>query len=288
MPDSQSFAYLCVYGIGIGTALTASASKNFKRWLWAGIRFAGLGVILSGTRAVWVGMVAPLAAVTVLYWRNILRPAVVRFFWPLAIILVLFALSPFINRGLQYLRAGGVFEENFLARAQSIYNLSESSNAGRLVIWKDSAAFALRHPLGTGLNNFLVSVARPGPEEHKGYGELAEQKNERYNLPQKFITAHNLYLHIWVELGLVGLVAFAALWIAIAKQLWKFLRANRQASSIWVFTVAQAGLVFLWLGAAAFFDVTWYNDKALMFFFLELAVAGIVIRNYTPWKPETL
>ena len=44
MPDSQSFAYICFFALCMGTALTRNVFKHIKKWLWSGIRFAGLGL----------------------------------------------------------------------------------------------------------------------------------------------------------------------------------------------------------------------------------------------------
>ena len=86
MPDSQSFAYICIFGLCIGTALTRNVFKHIKKWLWSGIRFAGLAMILSGTRAVWVGMVAPFGVIAVSYFTGFQKHLSKKFLWPFAII----------------------------------------------------------------------------------------------------------------------------------------------------------------------------------------------------------
>ena len=280
MPDSQSFAYICIFGVCMGTALTHNVFKYVKKWLWSGIRFAGLGVLLSGTRAVWVGMLVPFALVVWAYFRNFQRHLAKKFILPFIIILALFAASPLINRGLSYLRVSA-FKENFLQRVQSIYDLNDVSNAGRLKIWKESLEFVVRHPLGVGLGNFIVSLA---DSENLNYTELAGEINERYNLPQRYISAHNLYLQILVETGFLGFFAFMAFWFYVIRYFWHFLKHYKNSEDFLVYFVAQALLMVFWVLGAGFFDITIFNDRVLMFFLINLGLAGVVVNRYHEYK----
>jgi hypothetical protein len=50
--------------------------------------------------------------------------------------------------------------------------------------------------------------------------------------------------------------------------------------------VLQSCVVVLWILGASVFDVTLFNDKVLMFFFLTLALSGIIVRNYEKFSNE--
>ena len=276
MPDSQSFAYLSVFAVGWGLALTLATSKKFRTWLWSGIRFAALAIILSGTRAVWVGVFLPFFATIGFYFKKLFASQVRRVFWIFAIILILFAASPLINKGLQMARFG-LFKESFIERFQSIYDLNETSNQGRIWIWEKSLMFAAAHPQGIGLSNF-VYIFNPN-DLPPDYNQLANNLNERYNLPQKYITAHNLYLQVLIELGILGLIILAGFLIVFFKTIWKFLKQHLKEDNVLSFFVFQSGLILLWLMAAALFDVTFFNDKVLMYCSLTLALTGIIIKN---------
>ncbi len=283
MPDSQSFGYMTMMAVGWATALVLVVRDRVRHWLWSGIRFASLAIILSGTRAVWVGITAPLLVSGVLYRKNVFHLFAKKMFWIFIIILVFFAASPLYNRAFNYLRFGSKFQENFLQRAQSIYDPEDVSNAGRLAIWKDSLKFAARHPQGVGLGNFLISLSGPGVES---YQQAAEIHSKRYNLPLKFVSAHNLYIQVLVELGLAGLIAFAVFWVNILHTFVNFLWAHRQAEDVLVFFVFLQLLVVLWILTSAFFDVTLMNDKVLFFFLLSLGLSGGIIRRYEEMKAE--
>jgi len=277
MPDSQSFAYMCLFGVCLGTALTKSVFIHVRKWLWSGIRFAGLGLMLSGTRAVWVSMIFPLGVTIIAFFLGFHKKVAKKFLWPFAIICILFAISPLVNKGLSYARLGSQFRENFFDRAKSIVSTSEISNQGRILIWKSSTVYALSHPLGVGFGNFISSLT----EGKKGsYDELSKTINERYNLPQKYISAHNLYLQILVETGIIGLGLFCAFLFYIFKTLGLFLKRYHTSDGFLIYFVAQTVLSLVWICGAAFFDVTLLNDKVLMIFFINLALSGFIVRHY--------
>jgi O-antigen ligase len=277
MPDSQSFAYICFFALCMSTALTRNVFKHIKKWLWSGIRFAGLAMILSGTRAVWVGMAAPFAAVVIAYAKNFQKHLAKKFLWPFVIIFILFAASPFINQGLSYLRVDN-FKENFLSRAESIYDLNETSNQGRIAMWKNSGVYFLQHPWGVGFNNFLVSFSQG--ISGRSYDQVSQEINARYNLPAKYVSAHSLYLQVLVETGIVGFGLFVAFWLSLIRYLWEFVRNYKNKEDFLIYFVAQALLMVLWILLAAIFDITLLNDKVLMYFFINIGLAGLIVKRY--------
>jgi O-antigen ligase len=277
MPDSQSFAYICFFALCMSTALTRNVFKHIKKWLWSGIRFAGLAMILSGTRAVWVGMVAPFAAVVAAYYKNFQKHLAKKFLWPFIIIFVLFAVSPLINQGLSYLRVEK-FKENFLVRAETIYDVNETSNQGRIAMWLSSGEYFLTHPWGVGFNNFLVSFSQG--VSGKNYDQVSQEINARYNLPAKYVSAHSLYLQVLVETGVIGFGLFVAFWVCIIRYFWEFVRNYEKTEDFLIYFVAQALLMVLWILLAAVFDITLLNDKVLMYFLINIGLAGLIVKRY--------
>jgi len=283
MPDSQSFAYISLFGLALGTALTHSVFKHVRKWLWSGIRFSGMAIILSGTRAVWVGMIVPFLAVAWAYRRNFQKHLAEKFLWPFIIIFALFAVSPLINKGLHFLRVES-FKENFLSRAASIYDLNDTSNRGRIAIWEHSSFFALTHPLGMGFGNFMVSV--DGFDGDKTYNEAAGQINERYNLPAKYVSAHSLYLQVLVETGILGFIVFMMFWGRVCWYFWRFVKHYHNKHDFLIYFVAQALITVLWVLAASIFDITLLNDKVLMFFLINIGLAGLIVKRYQEYEVE--
>ncbi len=287
LPDSHAFALVAVFAVAFILPLTYYffAGRKIWRmkanyWLWSAVRFSGLAIILSGTRAVWVGMAGPLAFVFWTYRKRLGHPIARKALVALGFIVVFFALSPFINQGLNYLRVSK-FQENFLDRARSIYDLQEDSNAGRLQIWRQSLSFYAGHPLGVGLGNFIVSLNGGAQQDYRA---AAEAHNKEFNLPAKYITAHSLYLQLLVELGIAGLGLFAWFCFAYLAKVEKFVRGRIEENNVFVFFTASAAMAVLWVLVAGMFDVTLFNDRVLMYFFIALGLSGVAMREYEQLK----
>ncbi len=281
MPDSHSFAVISVFLISFLLSLTYFYAKRDRYMLWTVVRTTGLAVILSGTRGVWAGMAAPFLATIFMITKNYFRPIAEKIFWSLAMILLFFAMAPAFNKAFDFMRVRS-FKENFLDRAKTMYDVSEDSNQARIEIWKHSIRYAVSHPVGVGFGNFLVSIS--SDTNQKTFSELSQVNNKRYNLPQKYVTAHNLYLNVLVELGVFGLAAFLWFWWKYFKTVWDFMVRFRDQDNFYMFFVIVSALTFLWLLAYGLFDVTLFNDKVLMYSFISLGLSGIIITRYRDLK----
>lgn len=95
-----------------------------------------------------------------------------------------------------------------LTDISSDYNLT--SETGRLEIWKYGVEIIIDHPIiGVGVNSFPRVV---------GY------KREQLNLPPRWQVAHNSYIQVAAELGLVGFFVF---FLMNVKTMLTFLRISR-------------------------------------------------------------
>jgi hypothetical protein len=297
MPSSHAFAMVCVFFLAFLTPFLAIRLKKKKIFpitkeryihpgkplseslkefwsgrmpIWYALRFSGLAVILSGTRGVWVGMLAPLLATLYLWRKKIFEQGAKLWVLILSLVLIFFAISPLINIGLNYVRVTAL-KENFLERASSIYDFNEKSNVGRLQIWQESLSFAFQHPLGVGYGNFISALDR----DNTSYTEVGEKLNKRYNLPQRYVTAHSWFLQILVEMSFLGLVVFFLAWLYFFKLVWEYLKSHSDRltpENLYLFSIA---LVFLWFLAYSAFDLTWLNDKILLLTFGSLALVKI-------------
>jgi hypothetical protein len=291
MPDSHSFGLVAVFAIAFllpFVYLYPSLWRQGKSWreiltsknmyVWDLVRFSGLAIILSGTRGLWVGMLPAMGLSVAAYFANVMRPVMRKLLLSFLMIILFFAASPLINQGLNWLRVSS-FEENFLDRARSIYDLEEHSNVGRLIIWRDSLKYSLIHPLGVGYGNFVVTLVKDVSSE-MSFEDVASQKNLRYNLPQKFVSAHSLYLSVLVELGFAGLlillVGICHYLVFVGKFLWK----HRFDNNFYLFFIASILFTNIWIAGYSFFDVTIFNDRVFSYFLIGLALQGIIMRNY--------
>jgi len=139
-------------------------------------------VLITLSRGAWLGLIAAICFLGLLENRKILYVTVV-------ILLFLGIIMPHLVK-----TPANIFE-----RAKSISILSNSSNLDRRVIWQAAMQMIKDKPLfGHGLSTFMGNFAR--------YGK------EYYYLRHGIIPyAHNCYLQMAAETGIVGLVSFLTL-----------------------------------------------------------------------------
>ncbi|MDP3731036.1 MAG: O-antigen ligase family protein [bacterium] len=196
--DSHSFPVYLLMTIPALLAISLNkvfTQSNQKQRLIILLPFFYLLAILSGTRGIWLAILAPLLAWPVLArflkqrgdipGKKILKKLgllLLPFF-------ILFAAAFPIMGSNQF----WVEKENnqiLAKRIRSILDLNETSNSGRVEIWKKTISSIIRHPvLGVGIGNFPTVLSQ--------HTDLAKAGS----------SAHNLYLHIVAEIGLIGLLA---------------------------------------------------------------------------------
>mgnify|MGYP001560172446 CR=1 FL=1 len=137
-------------------------------------------------------------------------------------------------------------------RAKSIADLEELSVKSRLGIWKSSFESILQHPLlGVGIGNYPVVL------------------NEDISAAKKGASAHNLYLDIASEMGLLGLAAFLLIILSIFKKIRKEIISNKLYAICFLF-------FFIWILIYNLFDVVLLNDKVLLSFMIT---AGLLYKD---------
>lgn len=290
LQDTHAFAVIAIFGLALWWAYAKIQPVTLRvrhifadqsRWYWVIFVALCFAIITSGTRGVWVALGIPIAATMILIYKFKARLLGALPLLSYTLIIILFLLSPWLTMSFNWLRSVAL-EDNILKRVSSVYDLSEASNVGRLEIWQGSLKYSLQHPLGTGYGNFVTSIV--DVPEGASFEDISNQKNYRYNLPQKFVTAHSLYLHLLVELGLLGLLIFSMYWWSVGRQVWQAISESHFAfTTLNVFFVAIA-IAFLWLLAYGLFDVTIVNERVLLYLMTLLALLNIALRN----KPATL
>jgi len=93
----------------------------------------------------------------------------------------------------------------YWARIQTIlnpqkdYNWSGQAESGRIEVWKRGVGYMLRRPiLGVGVDQFQVAEGTMAPQAAR----------QRIGIGFKWSTAHNSYIQIGAELGVIGLGLF--------------------------------------------------------------------------------
>jgi len=240
-PDSHSFALFMIISLIFFSYLLFRKNRIY----WVVIILSLLALIFSGSRGIWVSAAIPfLGIILLLFFKNIRKYIrgsafnIKPFVGMLVIFLLAFPTSSLILS--QSYQDGG---DGTLAfkRIKSITDLEELSVKNRIGIWKTSFKSILKHPLlGVGIGNYPVVL------------------DEDISAAKKGASAHNLYLDIASEMGLLGLIVLLLIFWQIFKRGWK-------TNLIFTFFL-------LWIFIYSLFDVVLLNDKVLLLFMVVLGV----------------
>jgi O-antigen ligase len=185
--------------------LLAALVMSWSRGAWLGFGAATLAVLFSWPRKAWLG--ATLVMGTVLAGMLALGLHLL----PAALAERLTGFSEFVQTF--DVRGVDITPENYAV-------------VERLAHWQTAQEMARYHPwLGTGFGNY--------EPVYPGYALI--------NWPYPLGHAHNIYLNLLAETGVVGLSAYLALWITIFWQTWRVTRHTR----LWPRAVA-IGLMGTW------------------------------------------
>lgn len=275
MPDSHSFSMLMIILVPLALYYHfSSVRKSEKNQYLAVLALSLLSILLSGSRGAWVGWLGALAAASY-FWFYKKLSAKVRVFkiqdfeaqkkaykMVLRAMLLLVVLIPVsmaslnASQDVYLIREGRALDGSrnaFLHRTFSIGDMDETSNKGRLEIWRDSAVSFAKHPvLGIGIGNFPYALS------------------EKIGASKMGSSAHNIYLHIAVEMGVIGLAAF--LWI-----LWNildriFILSQKLREEKHRLLSLSFFVSLVWILTYGVFDVVILNDKVLTFIVILVAV----------------
>ena len=239
--NPNTFAQVLLLLLPLVLALFLTA----KHWQWkaicAGIFcVGGMAMAMTYSRASWVGL-AFAAVVFVVLWNRKLIP-----FGILAALVVL-----------------AILPDTVFNRILTIFNTSDTSTNSRFPLYQAAGEFLQQRPvLGAGLGSDAVRQA---------IGDL-----NLFHGKDHFVHCHNIYLQVWCETGLVGVISF------VGGILWTFKKGCRAVARATCDPVVRMTILG---GAAALMgtmvcglaDYIWnYPRVMLIFWFVcALTLAGI-------------
>ena len=185
--DSNDFATYAITAMPLGLYFAASERRLWMRGLaWGGIALLAAGFIWSGSRGGFLAFIAVIA-----YF--LLRYTSVKQSWRWSAVAVMALLVTAI--------AGDAYWEriNTVLRPTQDYNMTDDQ--GRMRLWRRGVGYMIEHPvLGVGAGNFPRAEGTISPL----VGRMPRGRTVKWGPP------HNSYVQVGAELGLVGLLIFAA------------------------------------------------------------------------------
>jgi len=210
-------------------------------------------VFLSCTRGIWVSIIFSFLAAGYLFWQTkekFEKWIIKRIVFSLILFLLLFSLSIPLFKIPQFKQKHLTQTEELviLKRLKSTLDLQEKSNRGRIFIWEKTLNSIFQHPwLGVGIGNFPVVL------------------NQEIKLAKAGSSAHNLYLHIAAEIGLLGLVVF----LLFLKEILQACRQIFQSNSLFLKIFGGTTFVyFFWILGYNLTDAAMFDGRVFLLFML--------------------
>ncbi len=210
----------------------ADIRKEVYWWEWLSLSIIALGLLLSLTRNVWVGVFIGLFFLTALRfrWKAFLIPLILVLLYP-------------------------VFPPQIQERIQSIANPQNLTNHHRLVLWRNGLEMIKDYPLfGVGQDNFQHLYDRYRKPEDKSMGNM-----------------HNSYLTILAERGAVGLAAWLAMITALGWSMLRLYR-KENGPPLLKGNAAGSLSALIALMSAGFFESNFSDTEINMLFYFIMAL----------------
>ncbi|MEX2145344.1 MAG: O-antigen ligase family protein [Candidatus Spechtbacterales bacterium] len=218
---------------------------------------ANLALILSGTRGIWLSSLSAIF-VLIIFKKLKISGKFSRMIWISFIIFLAMFPIYFVIVSFPQFQETDFTSAASLGRFRSIIDFGETSNQGRIHIWKESIGSIVQNPvIGVGIGNYPTVLG------------------ESLSASEAGASAHNLYLHIASTIGVFGLVVF--LWM-----IWEILKISvryikKYPADDWAVYFAMFVYSAIWLGTYLMTDAALYDGRALLGF---MAISGISVGVY--------
>ncbi|MBC8535172.1 O-antigen ligase family protein [Feifania hominis] len=246
------FGEYLVIMVPIAAALFCVTRGKARYFCLGAFGVMGLSLIFTFSRGAWVAFILAFAVFLVLYDRV---------FAKLALLLVL--ALPFLPM---------VLPANIVQRFASIGNLADTSTAYRVSIWTAGLKMVRDFwstGIGTGSAVFMLvypSYALSGA----GYA----------------LHAHNLYLNLFIELGIVGIVSFALVLLFYFKTVFGgYATVTDRFTRVMLLGLGCGMLGILVQGLT---DNVWFNYRIFLFFWVIVGITASAYRSHFEERGETL
>jgi len=159
--------------------------------------------------------------------------------------------------------------KNVIAEGTAYTNFGYSSTQQRFLIWLSTYEMIKEHPfLGSGVGTFRIHY--PAAQ-----GKILSQEKNRKYIPQanKSINAHNDYLHIWVETGIIGLLCFIWIIAIFYKKTFFYLKKVKKEEKFFLIGLSGGGVAIL---IHALFSFPFHIIQNGLLFWLFLSLSTLI------------
>lgn len=254
--DPHSFAlYLLLCLPFLISFLSSTLKKQKVSWKEALIILTLFFIVLSGTRGIWFGVLFAFGGGIYLLIRRLnLNRSVSIILLFLVIFISLIPISSVFTVIPQFKEGSGKMDTTlFLKRLASILKLDETSNQGRIYIWRESLKSFKQNPLlGIGIGNFPVVL------------------NQDVKSAKAGSSAHNFYLNFLVESGIFALLAVVLIILQILSTIISILKRNLTPRIRLLIT--GLFIFLIWVFGYSLFDIALLDERVFLLFLTSIGI----------------
>ena len=248
-PDSHSFPlYLLIVSVFVSTFIVFRKTVSqscLPAYFLLGI--FSLGIVLSGTRGIWAATALPILIIGFYYFKKIApKEIILKLTLPLIFFIVALIISQPIFNSKQFQLIENETEESrvLINRLASIFDAGETSNQGRIWIWKESAKSIIKNPaLGVGIGNFPAVL------------------KQNIALAKAGSSAHNLFLQILAEIGIFAFAVF----LAIIYEIYKKIKNLSQDENVLIKFFGLFSILYIaWIIAYSMTDPAIFDERVFL------------------------
>lgn len=251
--NPNAFAEVLVMLLPLGIALLLASRARWGKL--AALCAIGLGVASLGmtySRASWIGLVVA-AGVFVLLWKPRLIPG-----------LILLAIC-----------AIPLLPDTIFNRILTIFNMSDTSTTSRFPLYQAALEMIRARPVrGAGLGTDAV--------------RRAIKDMNLYHGTAPFVHAHDLYLQLWMETGLIGILSFLAAMLSSLKAAFRASAMRTAAYPVRMITIgAAASIAGILVNCLA--DYMWNYPRVMVIFWFVFAIllSGVRLAHRQEGRQES-
>jgi len=234
-PDPHMLSFYC--GLILPLAVVLFGRFVPKFFLLPASCLLFITCLLTFSRGGYLGLIISFLVLAGLIWRY-LKSKKIAILILLSLLVFLIPISPIATR------------------FYSIFDLGEGSNVGRIEIWQQALEMSQKHPwLGVGLGNYSLQI----------------MADIDYRNP---MTAHNLYLDILSEMGILALIVWLVL---IFGTLWQLARGLSPLGGDSPRAALSIGLIgsLVYFSVHSFFETPIYNPVILAILMVILGLSYV-------------
>lgn len=249
-PDSHSFPIYMIVAWSAWLILKSQSIRNEWKYLFtadfAQLFLLSFSIIMSQTRGIWLALIIPISLFAYLWLtKKISAFDAKKISAVFLIFIVVFLISYLILFIPQFKVADSSADgSSLIERLLSISDINETSNFSRIYIWSETLKSIAKNPLlGVGIGNYPVVLS------------------QGVKLAKAGSSAHNLYLTVAAEIGIIGGILFALLVLLTLKYCLDIFKKGEGQ-------YRMAGLYILfgliWIYAYSLTDAALFDERAFL------------------------